>query len=370
VAAPPPGSENEAREQRYRFLLEARVGEGAKWILTGHQGDDQAETVLFRAVRGTGLKGLAGIPRDRHPGIYRPLLPFSRPEILQYAVTCGIRFRQDPTNRDTSFSRNLIRHTVLPALEANVAPGARDSLRRLARLARENEAGWESLLPGLLQGVLLDKGEGPFVVRSGLQAYHPAVQSRLLREILRRQGILLDEAGTRLAVEFTRTGVSGGSLPLPGNFRLVRELDGFRILSEEAHRTSGMDTPGALTIRSPENGVGELKVGGATYVVAWGESAPEGCEWVVELPSGAARFPLSWRGVRPGDRIQLAYGTKKLKKLFLEARIPARLRARFPVLVDGDGRVLWVPGLATSTRVGARERSAAFFFGIRHVHGT
>ena len=147
-----PVSEEEAREARYGFLLDTYRQAGGRWLLTAHHSDDQAETVLFRVLRGTGLRGLAGIPSTRTPGILRPLLPFGRREIQEYADAVGLRPRQDASNLDLTNPRNLLRHEILPKLEEGAAPRARKSLNRLARLARENEDAWRSLLPSLMDG--------------------------------------------------------------------------------------------------------------------------------------------------------------------------------------------------------------------------
>ncbi|MFH1765094.1 MAG: tRNA lysidine(34) synthetase TilS [Gemmatimonadota bacterium] len=361
-ADPPPASEEEARERRYGFLTEVKGREDAKWILTGHHGDDQAETVLFRVIRGTGLRGLAGIPSTRAPGVYRPLLPFSRDELLDYARSRGVRFLQDPTNRELTYPRNFLRHLILPQLQDGPAPRAKEALRRLARLARENEDAWESLLPRLLESVLEEDNGAFFIVRGGLLAYHPAVQTRLLREIFRRSGVELDEAGTRAAVEFTRSGASGRFLTLPGRVRLTRDFDRFRL--GEAER-SGEDKP--LIVSEPTAGSGEVTIGGRCFRVVWGAQEPKGCRAMVEIPLSGVDFPLMLRGWKPGDRIHLSYGTKKLKKLFSEARTPVYMRSRTPVLLDGSGRVLWVARIASSTFVQDRKGSAALFLGIRNV---
>ena len=361
-AESPPASEAEARHGRYGFLREVKDRERATWVLTGHHGDDQAETVLFRVVRGTGLRGLAGIPRERDPGVYRPLLPFSREELLDYARNRGIRFLQDPTNRELTNPRNFLRHQTLPQLQDGPAPRVKESLRRLARLARENEDAWESLLPGLLDGVLEEEGGEVFIVRAGLLAYHPAVQTRLLREILQRSGIELDEAGTRAAVEFTRSGASGRVLTLPGDARLSRDFHRFRL---GAVRTPGGDQP--LILSEPVGGSRGFQVGGCSFQAVWGLEDPEDDHAVVEIPLSGVVFPLIVRGWLPGDRIHLPYGTKKLKKLFAEASIPVDQRSRTPVLQDGAGRVLWVAGVASSTFVQAREGSGTLFLGIRNV---
>jgi tRNA(Ile)-lysidine synthase len=358
----PPTSEEAARDGRYDFLLSVMRQEEASWILTGHQGDDQAETVLFRVLRGTGLRGLAGIPRERGPGVYRPLLPFDRDELLEYASRERITFLQDPSNRDLAYPRNFLRHQILPQLQAGPAPRVKKSLRRLARLARENEDAWESLFPRLLDGVVAEEDGDLFIVRSGLQAYHPAVQTRLLREILRRSGIELDEAGTRAVVEFTRTGASGRSLSLPGDVRLTRDFDRFRLGEMER---SGEGKP--LVLSGLTVGSGKITIGGRCFLAVWGPDKPEECKSTVEIPLSGLEFPLLLRGWEPGDRIHLSYGTKKLKKLFAEARTPVDQRGRTPVLQDGSGRVLWVAGFASSTFVQLRKGSETFFLGIRNV---
>jgi tRNA(Ile)-lysidine synthase len=229
-------------------------------------------------------------------------------------------------------------------------------------LARENEDAWESLFPRLLDGVLAEEDGAVFIVRSALRAYHPAVQTRLLREILRRSGIELDEAGTRAVVEFTRNSASGRSLSLPGSVRLTRDFDRFRLgemerLGEEEH----------LVLSDPSVGSREITIGGRCFLAVWGPEKPEECQATVEIPLSGLEFPLMVRGWEPGDRIHLSYGTKKLKKLFAEARIPVDQRGRTPVLQDGEGRVLWVAGLASSTFVQLRKGSGTLFIGIRNV---
>ena len=359
-----PASEDEAREERYAFLLNTMAEENAACLVTGHHSDDQVETVLFRILRGTGLRGLAGIPESRPPGITRPLLPFSKRELLVYAKRNRVPHRVDPTNRDTTYSRNFIRHDILPILDEGPIPGARDAVRRLARIAGENEEAWKSLLPELLEGVRKTEKGVVFIVRSGFLAYHPALQIRLLREIFRESGIDLGEVGTRGVLEFTRTGESGRGYSLPGGFRLSREFEVLRL-----HRPDEGDTSEAqvLVVPDREGGSGILRLGGKELEVTWGPVRPVGSVDLLEIPRSDLAFPLRFRAWAAGDRIELPYGTKKLKKLFGEAKIPVEERSRIPVLIDSHGRILWVAGLASSVLVAASAGTEAFFVGIRNV---
>src|SRR5690606_25249179 len=165
-ADPPPRSEAEARAARYRFLHAAAERVRADRIATAHQADDQAETVLFRIIRGTGLRGLTGIPARRGM-IVRPLLPFRRAELEAYARSTHLRFREDPTNLVLGYARNRLRHDVLPRLE-RIAPGARRALVRLAREARAAEAAGDSLLDAVEREVVSIDAEGVLLARERL----------------------------------------------------------------------------------------------------------------------------------------------------------------------------------------------------------
>lgn len=135
------GIEAAARAARYAFLLQVAQQHGARFVATAHTADDQAETILHRVLRGTGLAGLAGIPRARPLSeavtLIRPLLEFTREEVVEYLAARHQSFCLDESNEDPSFTRNRIRHALLPQLAAQYNPGVRESLLRLGRIAGE-----------------------------------------------------------------------------------------------------------------------------------------------------------------------------------------------------------------------------------------
>jgi tRNA(Ile)-lysidine synthase len=346
---PPGRSEEEARRRRYAFFETVRSEEDAVAVVTAHHADDQAETVLFRAVRGSGLAGLRGIRERREPRVWRPLLPFSREDLRAYAVSRGLSWREDPTNREP-WPRNVLRLEVLPRLEEAVAPGASRALVRLGRLARDNEEGWESLVPGLLEDAgVMEEPTGWSVDRTAMESFHPAVRARLLRALAKRLEVTSSEAGTRLAVEFTSSGASGRWIPLGRDVRLVRDLDRLRV-----ERFLGRAPDEIVTIPGPGEGAGRATLGGRGFLVRWESAGRASAGEGVSVPS-EARYPLTVRGPRPGDKMVLEYGSKKVKKLLLEARVAAGERGQTPLLVDADGVVLWVAGLRQSHREGRRE---------------
>jgi tRNA(Ile)-lysidine synthase len=135
------GIEAAARDARYDFLLKTAEKVGGRYVATAHTADDQAETILHRVIRGTGLAGLSGIPRSRplSPAVslIRPLLDFSRADVVEYLSARQQPFCVDESNEDPNYTRNRIRHALLPQLAAQYNPNVRDALLSLGKLAGE-----------------------------------------------------------------------------------------------------------------------------------------------------------------------------------------------------------------------------------------
>jgi tRNA(Ile)-lysidine synthase len=214
-----------ARRLRYQWLTEVAGAVGARWVATGHTADDQAETVLHRLLRGTGLQGLRGIAavRELAPGVgvVRPLLQTTRAEIVAYLDSLKQPFREDSTNSDPSFTRNRIRAELLPHLAARYNPAVS---RTLARLAEQVEEVYSDEAAAALD--LLTAAELP---RAGLilifdRTQLAAAPRRLTRAALRlawaREGWPLDpmtyEAWERLA---DLVHEEGAAADLPGRMR-------------------------------------------------------------------------------------------------------------------------------------------------------
>jgi tRNA(Ile)-lysidine synthetase-like protein len=226
-----PRDEAEARELRYAFFDDLISRGEVDAVLTAHHADDQVETVLFRALRGTGMAGLEGIPERRAPGIVRPLLPYSRAELEAYAGHHRLRPRVDPTNGSLAFARNRVRLRLLPLLD-EVHPGARGGLLRLARNAARTGEALEALLTPLRADVETARAEREIELdRNALLDFPPSVRPELLRSLARSVGIRLTESGTALADEFVRAAKPGGRLDLGGGTRIERSSGRFKLTS-------------------------------------------------------------------------------------------------------------------------------------------
>lgn len=366
-----PGTEAEARWLRYDFLHGIVDRGEAQWVLTAHHADDQIETLLYRISRGTGIEGLRGIPATRAPGIARPLLSFSRAEIEAYAARHRLQPRVDPTNQSSRFARNRIRHEILPRLDA-IHPGARAAILRLARNSDRTATALEALLRPRLDALTLGwERHGRVLDRDGLLTEAPEVRSELLRRATRSLGVGLSEAGTATAVEFISRGSSGQRVDLPGGLVLSREFDRVRLdrraqLDRGDRLDRGEGGSNGLTIDVPTAGTGRLILGGRRWLCAWGTVPESNSNWTcTDLSLDRLGFPLELRGWSAGDRTGTTGGTRKLKKLFVERKVPRSDRDRIPVLSDSVGRVVWIPGVHLDPTVAAGPGESRWSIGVR-----
>ena len=195
--------------------------------------------------------------------------------------------------------------------------------------------------------------------RDAFLRLHPAVQGRVLRGLVGRLGPTLEETGTRLAVDFSGSGRSGTGIDVGGGIELRRQLE--RLVLRRPSPTQP-DRP--LSIPDVGPGSGDALLGGERIPVSWGADDVETRERCERLCVEVGRFPVLVRSREPGDRIRLSSGNKKLKKLFLEARIPSDHRGRIPVVVDAAGEVLWVPGVARAEEAVERGSTRTLRIGI------
>lgn len=230
------GIEAAARTARYGFLTETAHRVGARYLVTAHTADDQVETVLQRILRGTGIGGLAGIPKARQlsPGIslLRPLLSVTRAEVLAFLGSLDQPFREDSSNNSFQFTRNRLRHELLPQLEKDYAPALRSSLLRLSRLAEENQ----ELLASLLAPFLAEVQHRDDSLVLNCAALAP-LHRHLLRELLLRvwsdqhwpQQDMTLEKWDQLAALIQQPATSVVVQSLPGGIRAERVGEELRL---------------------------------------------------------------------------------------------------------------------------------------------
>ena len=343
--------EEAARQTRYDFLARTARRVKAQCIATAHQADDQAETVLFRIVRGSGVRGLGGIPRvtlwDGVP-VVRPLLSIPRTEIIEYLRRQNIAWREDGSNRLPDPRRNRIRMEILPLLERALNPAVRQVLVRTADIMREEDQWMEvqaiERLHRHIDGHGLHRLNG-----RGLQSVPAALRRRMVRLWLTAQGLPSQAADfdTVARVEALAERRHGSSILMLVDGWRVRNAYGILELRRDKRI---MPVSFCVPFRTP--GECRIPVVGCR-VSTWWEPVVRKPDSTMPglLPAEATLSPLAGRRrltVRswmPGDRFRPLgmSGTRKLQDIFTDTHVPRDRRAHVPLVCCGD-EIIWIPG--------------------------
>ncbi len=376
VRATGAGPEAAAREARYDALERVAAHVGAEVLLLGHTADDQAETLLLRLARGTGIDGLSGMQR-RSVGRCRPLLGLRRRDVHAFITGEGLPVFHDASNDEPDLRRNLVRHELLPTL-ARVGPDPVGALTRLAAHAARDAA---ALTAAAASAVPLHTfGSVVLLQRPALRRAHPALAARRVREALTRcrgrppsaavvERVLAQEPGSRctlpgdLRLEVTRAVLAFGPADPPAPAARLIAVPG---------RTAWSEAGVLLEVRTRAS---EGRAAGYQEQLALGLPEP----WMpspvaperLAVPTGARRdrctllLPavsgaLHLRPVAAGDRVRTTLGNRRVSAVLRDAHLPRILRSRWPVLVStdppGDQRVVWVPGFAVDAALALEGR--------------
>lgn len=299
------GLEAAARDARYAFL-ESLPGK----IATAHTADDNAETILMHLVRGTGLKGLGGIAPQRGK-LIRPMLGITRREVEDFLADWHLPHVEDSTNETDAFLRNRLRHHVMPLLAAE-NPRIAENLSQMALRLREDEA----CLSQLSRYETLPEVET-------LRTLPSAVRSRMLERFLKKNGVREPEdvhIAQAEALVFSES--PSASAAFPGGVTLSRQYGHLT-----ANPTGEAFTP--VTLTCP----GSTEAAGIRITCELARELAQSENLLTVCPSGK----ISIRPRQTGDKIRLSAGSKSLKKLFIDRKIPAADRGRIPVVCDEIG---------------------------------
>ena len=309
------GLEAAARDARYRYFA-TLPGK----IATAHTADDNAETMLMHLVRGTGLKGLGGIA-PRNGNLIRPMLNVTRQQVLTFLEEYHVDYRTDSSNETDDFLRNRLRHHVMPLLMAE-NPRLAENLSATAQRLRLDEAALAERA---------DFEELPEVTQ--LRQLPPAIRSRMLEQFLKKNGVKEPEAEhIALAQSLVFSDKPSARGNFPGGVTIIREYDRLRRLPEET----------ALSTQVlPADGVVELENFRLTV------SNADHMENTTHIFTVQPQGEIVVRSRQSGDTMRLSGGTKSLKKLFADRKIPSYQRLQIPVLADDLG-VIGVYGIGVN----------------------
>ena len=340
--------EQAARQVRSDFYRELLSSGCLDRIATGHTRSDQAETVLYRAIRGSGLAGLAGILPVTDDGLVRPLLDVTSSEIREWLAQRSIAWRDDETNQDPSYARNRLRHEVLPRLAETFNPRLEDALANLATLAQDEEGYWESELDRLLPA---PAAQDPLILPIATLTSAPsAVARRLVRRLIQTvKGDLrqVEFAHIERILEMTRSSEGHDRVQIPG-LDVIRSFEWVRF-SKISYTAQLLARDFSLPLPAP--GFAELPGGSARIILQVLEKteAEQPCATLgneldferLHLPEGAVPS-LELRNWRPGDKYRRVGRNQeeKIKLLFQEGRVPLWERRLWPIITY-NGFILW-----------------------------
>ncbi len=358
--------EQAARQCRFEFLERVALRQSASKIVVAHHADDNAETILYRIIRGTGLRGLAGIRpiRPLRPGstirIVRPLLGFRRTEIEAYLQERQLPFRHDASNDAEIYTRNRIRLTVLPLLREQFNPQVEEALIRLAEQARELNDYLAETGKRMLEAIVVEHDDRQIVLHCPSLVRRPRViQMQLIRQTLLRLGIPEGEltyAHLNRVADLASESAGSKTLDLPAGFRISRRYT--RLVLERLDDLPLDDVP-TDEVRLLMEGTTPLpacrlqitldsfSVSGSQiteHIRQRQSQADQLCyeEW---LDADHVHPPLLARSRRPGDRFYPLgmTGMKKLSDFLIDQKVDVELRDRTAVVCDQLGPIWVVP---------------------------
>ncbi|HWO94965.1 MAG TPA: tRNA lysidine(34) synthetase TilS [Bacillus sp. (in: firmicutes)] len=344
------GAQVAARECRYQFFEEAMKKFGASHLALAHHGDDQIETILMRLVRGSTMRGYAGIQVKRPFGegvIIRPFLSVDKEQILEYCRRHNLKPRVDKSNEKEVYTRNRFRRHVLSFLKEENAQ-IHKQFQSYSEKLLEDAQYLEELTVQAMNKVMKKEKEELILIRDAFLQVRKPLQRRGIQLIL---NYLYKEIPPSLSsvhvdnlLTFLEREQPSGVLHFPGGLKVVRSYNDclftFR-RQESSPYTYPLEIPGCVSLPEGHQIVCEIhnqlsvEVGGNDSLV---------------LDMRKLTLPLVVRTRKNGDKITVKgmKGTKKVKDIFIDEKVPLVKRDTWPIIEDGSGRILWLPGLKKS----------------------
>ena len=365
--------EEAARGERYKFLETAAQKVDANIVAVAHTADDNAETILHRIIRGTGILGIRGMSLRRKISqsskieLVRPLLFSWRKDIIAYLEGLNIPYRNDSTNLETDKFRNRMRLELIPTLEERYNTGVKKSLIRLGEIANQNYNFLRSQADGLFERVLVNEDksvnkspEDIVLDITELKEMPAALQQFIIKEALIRMGVPLKKLGHnhyKVILDLIKSGKTLVDRCIK-NYLIVCKDDKLLRLSRKKYHVEDKPVLERIELKAP----GETKLDVLKYKV---------CIQVVSIKNGfleefkqnkskydeavdfdKIELPISIRMRREGDRFWPlgSNGIKKLKDFFIDNKVPRMIRDSIPIIIM-NGRPIWVVGYRIDDRV-------------------
>ena len=334
--------EEGARKIRYDMFFEIKEKTGANSIAIGHNMNDQAETVLMRMMRGTGLKGLRGIEYKRENGIIRPILDISRKDIEAYCRQHGFEPKIDKTNLESIYTRNRIRLELLPYMEEHFNSNVTESVVRMSNSLKCDGDYIDSEAQKAYESVSINKKDGIEISVNEISKYHEAIKTRVIRYAIRDvlgDISFVDMKHIEEVLELEDDSKKGKMLNLPRGLYVYRNEGCYlftmnKITYEDVEYSYNLPKNGFVKIKELDSVVETDIISIDKY------KSLKHDENTKYIDFNKIIGGITVRNRQPGDKIKLKSGTKKIKQLFIDLKIPKEYRSRVPIIADDEGILL------------------------------
>ncbi len=345
-------SEAEARKARYEFFEEAFEEYDADAVFTAHNKDDNAETILYRVIKGTGLIGLKGIAEHRDY-FYRPLLKTSRDEILEYCTYNHLTPNQDSSNSNINYKRNYLRLNIIPDIET-INPAVKDTLNTLAEVARSDDSIIEEYISPYREKIFKKDS----IVPEEFKKLSEPVKKRFVYEFIQKIGLDYDYKKVNEIYEFIEKNIehrNGSTISLTSAMWLYVDNKTIETIPQKNKSIEELKPVIKIT------GEGEYKAGNKKFIIKKYIPKdvfvfPESTANFVYADLSEIKFPITLRTRKDGDMINPfgMRGSMKLKKYMNAKGVSRHKRDDILILAD-DKEVLWVVGAGISNKIGVKD---------------
>ncbi len=329
------GIQEKARNIRMDFFDEVMDKHDINFLALAHNRDDNIETILFNIIRGTGINGITGID-DK--SILRPILNVEKETILKYLKSNKIVYRDDFSNKKTVYTRNTIRHKIIPEMK-EINPSLYNAFENLSLSAKEHRKVAKDNFHNLFEEYRKDSHDKEYFVFDLKLLSEPVERLNIFFEMFFREELKIKEGVYRNALSELldlKEKSSCKKRELKG-YLFFTDYDRFYILKEDRFEKYFPDFNDIKIEKPVDNEC-------IRFETIEEEKVPEDADIYIDLKESDLIFPLVLRHRKNGDRIS---GKKLLKKIFIDEKINKLFRDRIPVLEDAQGNIIWVPGVYT-----------------------
>ncbi|MBQ9011912.1 MAG: tRNA lysidine(34) synthetase TilS, partial [Bacilli bacterium] len=330
--------ENQAREKRYDFFAKTVKKCQAKHLLTAHHGDDLTETILMRIVRGSTLKGYQGfkekVIKDNYT-ILRPLIQTTKEDILVYCKNHNIPYAIDKTNEEDTYTRNRYRKYILPKLKEenkNVHKKFYKFSQTLGQYTYYINDTVAENIKNVYKNNILDI---PKFIK-----LKPLIQTKIIYHILENYYgndiNLITDKHTELILKLLISNKPNQSINLPKKIKAIKAYNNFYLEKNETKEGYKLELKEKTDL--PSGQISQIK------------TSSDHSNYTIYLNSSELQLPLFIRTINPSDKIAIKglNGSKKVKDIFIDEKIPREKRQTWPILIDSNNTIIWLPGLKKS----------------------